>query len=281
MRVGQEVQALPRILVGQPGCQAGVNGAIVDAEVDAYWAAFSEVAPNQRKGNGALYSVLDPAKERFGTLDDDAQEELRAHLDAYIRAYSFLAQIVTWTDGDLEKLYVYAKSLRSVLPARPNDGSLNLGSEIELTHLRFEMSDLLNASVSGDDANVEPGNAMPGGANPRQGDPERARLSEIVDRLNEKYAQGLTITDALLFEQFKGDWEADPELAEAAKANDLDNFMLVFVKKFFDTVFARMDTNEAIFKAINDDDHFADELKSIYGREVYDELRGDHAPDEG
>jgi type I restriction enzyme R subunit len=251
------------------------TGIVVDSEIDSYWAAFSQVAPNQRKGNGALYSNLDPALERFKQLDEDDQEAVRAHLDAYVRAYSFLAQIVTWTDGDLEKLYVFAKSLRAVLPPRADDGGVSLGSEIELTHLRFEMADQVDGSIASEEDSSEPGEGFTGGASPRHGDPEKARLSEIVERLNDKYAQGLTITDALLFEQFKGDWAQDPELAEAAKANDLDNFMLVFVSKFFDTVFARMDANEAIFKAINDDDHFADELKTIYGREVYRALRAD------
>src|SRR5699024_6707840 len=154
-------------------------------------------------------------------------------------------------DGELEKLYVYAKSLRSVLPPRADDGGVSLGSEIELTHLRFELADMVDIGIGGEDNDSEPGRAFTGEASARKGDPEKARLSEIVDRLSETYALGLTISDALLFEQFKGDWASDPDLAEAAKANDLDNFMLVFVKKFFDTVLARMDANEAIFNAIN------------------------------
>ena len=51
---------------------------------------------------------------------------------------TFLSQIVTWTDNDLEKLYVWGKSLQSNLPKLPNDGSLDLGADVELTHLRIE-----------------------------------------------------------------------------------------------------------------------------------------------
>ena len=81
------------------------------------------------------------------------------------------------------------------------------------------------------------------------------------------------VTDALLFEQFKGDWLADPELEAQAKANTLDNFLIVFAKKFLSTVLTRMDANADIFKAINDDKGFADDLKANYGREVYTMLR--------
>jgi type I restriction enzyme R subunit len=257
----------------------GFAGAIESAgvftvvDVDHYWSVFSLVAPDQRKGNGALYSALAGAVERFKTeFDEDDQERFRSGLDAYIRAYSFLSQIVTWTDNDLEKLYVWAKSLQSNLPKRPNDGSLDLGAEVELTHLRIEKSAEVDASLAATQPDHDPLSALPGagGASP---DPQTERLSAIIDRLNERHALNLTITDALLFEQFKGDWVADPELAEQAKANTLDNFLIVFAKKFLTTVLSRMDANADIFKAINDDKGFAEDLKASYGREVYLALR--------
>jgi hypothetical protein len=38
----------------------------------------------------------------------------------------------------------------------------------------------------------------------------------------------------------------------------------VFAKKFLSTVLSRMDANADIFKAINDDKGFADDLKASY-----------------
>ncbi|MFP5326805.1 MAG: type I restriction endonuclease subunit R, partial [Acidimicrobiia bacterium] len=248
-------------------------GVFTVADVEHYWEVFALVAPDQRKGNGALYSALAGAVERFKTeLDEEGQERFRSDMDAFIRAYSFLSQIVTWTDNDLEKLYVWAKSLLSNLPKRPNDGSLDLGAEVELTHLRIEKSAEVDASLAGTQSEDDPLSALPGagGASP---DPQTERLSAIIDRLNERHALNLTITDALLFEQFKGDWVADSELAAQAKANTLDNFLIVFAKKFLTTVLSRMDANADIFKAINDDKGFAEDLKASYGREVYLALR--------
>lgn len=251
-------------------------GVFTVADVDHYWEVFALVAPDQRKGNGALYSALAGALERFNTeLDEEDQERFRSDLDAFIRAYSFLSQIVTWTDNDLEKLYVWAKSLLSNLPKRANDGSLDLGAEVELTHLRIEKSAEVDASLADTQAEEDPLSALPGagGASP---DPQTERLSAIIDRLNERHALNLTMTDALLFEQFKGDWVADPELAAQARANTLDNFLIVFAKKFLTTVLSRMDANADIFKAINDDKGFAEDLKGSYGREVYLALRSEN-----
>ena len=249
------------------------------ADVDNYWSVFCLVTPDQRKGNGALYSALAGAVARFTTdLDDEQRETFRSDLDAYLRAYSFLSQIVSWTDNDLEKLYVWAKSLQANLPKREGDGSLDLGAEVELTHLRIEKAAEVDASLAGSEVDAEALSALPGAGGPAA-DPQTERLSAIIDRLNERHALNLTITDALLFEQFKGDWLTDPELAAQAKANSLDNFLIVFAKKFLTTVLARMDANADIFKAINDDKGFADDLKASYGRDVYTTLRGATAED--
>ena len=79
----------------------------------------------------------------------------------------------------------------------------------------------------------------------------------------------------VLFEQFRGDWAADDDLAAAAKANTFENFMIPFAKKFMEVVLGRMDANAEIFQAILDDPGFADDLKSSYGRDLYSQLNDD------
>jgi len=250
------------------------SGVFTTVEVDHYWTVFAGVAGSDRKGNGALYAALAGPLQRFtDNLDGDTQEKFRGELDAYVRAYSFLSQIVTWTDPTLEKLYVFAKSLAANLPKLPGDPSLDLGSEVELTHLRIELRGEIDVSLAGEAPDGDPLSAITGGGAAGGGDPAKERLSAIVNRLNERHGLALTLTDALLFEQFKGDWTDDPELAAAAKVNTFENFMIVFARKFLGTVFARMDANTEIFKAINDDKAFAEDLKASYGRDVFDGLR--------
>lgn len=248
-------------------------GVFNSGEVDHYWTVFADTAPNDRKGNGALYAALEAPLARFiDDLDDDTREQFRSDLDAYLRGYSFLSQVAAWTDPELEKLYVFAKSLKAVLPRRPNDGAMDLGAEVELTHLRIEKQGEFDTSLAGDTETPDPLDPYPGGDSTGTSTPEKDRLSAIVNRLNEKHGLNLSLTDALLFEQFKDDWTGDPEIQAAAKANDLDNFMIVFTRKFMNVVLQRMDANADIFKAILDDDAFAKDLQSSYGRDVYREL---------
>jgi type I restriction enzyme R subunit len=248
-------------------------GVFDQTDVDHYWEVFAPVAVNDRKGNGALYAALAGPRQRFtDELDDEEKAAFRSDLDSFGRAYSFLSQVVEWTDAGLEKLYVFARSLLLDLPAPPGAAALDLGSDVELTHLRIEVRGTVDAAIGDNDA--PPLDPFPGGGGVAA-DPETERLSAIVDRLNDKYGYQLTITDALLFEQFRGDWAADSELVAAAKANTFENFMILFAQKFMNVVLGRMDANAEIFQAILDDTGFADDLKASYGRDIYIQLNDD------
>lgn len=245
-------------------------GVFDQTDVEHYWEVFASVAANARKGNGALYAALSGPRQRFiDDLDDDEKAAFRSDLDIFSRAYAFLSQIVEWTDTDLEKLYVFARSLLLDLPAPPGDAGLDLGSDVELTHLRIEVRGTVDAAIGDNDS--PPLDPFPGGGG-TSGDPEVERLSAIVDRLNDKYGYQLTITDALLFEQFRGDWASDDELVASAKANTFENFMIPFGQKFMAVVLGRMDANAEIFQAILDDTGFAEDLKTSYGRDLYRQL---------
>ena len=121
-------------------------GVFDQTDIDHYWEVFASVAVNARKGNGALYAALAGPRERFtAELDGEEQDQFRSDLDTYGRAYAFLSQIVDWTDADLEKLYVFARSLLADLPPRPGSAGIDLGSEVEI----------LSGLVSGESVVVE------------------------------------------------------------------------------------------------------------------------------
>lgn len=248
------------------------HGVFNNTEVDHYWDVFYQTAVNEHKTNAALYKALETPLTRFVALNKTSQEQFRSDADTFIRAYGFLTQIATWTDQDLEKLYVFIKSFVTNLPRPDGDGALDLGSEVELTHLRIEKQGDFDVSLITNNDEVDPLIVYPGNGATSTTDPELDRLSVIINRLNEKFGMNLSLTDVLLFEQFKRDWENDPEIQAAAKANSFESFMVVFTKKFMNIVLTRMDTNADIFKAILDEETFAKDLESSYGKDVYETL---------
>ena len=98
-------------------------------------------------------------------------------------------------------------------------------------------------------------------------------LAKLAADLRQQRPDG----DKLLLDQFEETWVADGELADQAQNNSLDNFRLVFDKKFLQTIITRVDANEEIFKKILDDEDFRATLGEFYLRKVYDRLQASSA----
>jgi type I restriction enzyme R subunit len=107
---------------------------------------------------------------------------------------------------------------------------------------------------------------------------EMEHLSDIVEILNDRFGTDLTDVDKLLLDQFEESWIADSELSNQAQNNSLDNFRLVFDRKFLQTIVTRVDANDEIYKKILDDEDFRATIGEFYLRKVYGRLRDAPAP---
>jgi type I restriction enzyme R subunit len=171
----------------------------------------------------------------------------------------------------LERDYIYCRALAARLRDASTVERLDLGEEVELTHLRNEVTFAGSLSLDADTGEVK---TIFGGGWGKQGEPNLEHLSEIVDELNERFGLNLDERDQLLFDQFEEAWAANDEVSAQARASSFDNFRLAFDRVFLDTVVRRMDDNEAIFKRILDDQEFQSVLMDFYARRVFDRARG-------
>jgi type I restriction enzyme R subunit len=220
--------------------------------------------------HGRIYSLLDPALDRFHRLADEDRRGFKDVLDRFVRTYSFLSQVVSFGDTKLERDYLYCRALASLLRSANTVERLDLGTQVELTHLRQE------ATFSGSlYVNVEAGEvkSFTSDGSGQQRLPEMEPLSQIVDTLNERFGLELTETDQLLFDQYERDWLSDPEVTDQARNNTIENFKLVFNRNFLKTVIGRMDENDALFKRILDDSEFQEAIKEFYGTKIYQRAR--------
>lgn len=233
----------------------------IDAVVNALVAAGTG-------GHGAVYAGLDPAIDRFGALNDEDQVAFRDALTRFVNVYGFLSQVVAFTDPALERDWLYCRALDACLPGRDSE-RLDLGSEVQLSHLRIEQTHQGSASLAAGEGSVR---AIFDGRG-KQHEPDEAPLSEIIKVINERFGLNLDDSDRLLLEQYKAEMVADEELAAQARANDLEQFRIVFDRKFLNHIVARMGDNAAIFKRILDDEEFRSLLFDAYLRDVYDTLR--------
>jgi len=240
-----------------------------DEEVEGGVQALLSVT--ETSGHGAVYAALDPARDRFLALDEEVQDAFRDLLARFINLYAFVSQIVAYVDRQLERDYLYARALNACLPGQAAE-RLDLGSEVELTHLKIAQTYEGSASLTEGGGEVV---AIFSGRGPEH-EPERDHLSRIVDVMNERFGLELNDADQLLFDQFEESWAADESLAARARTNDFQNFRLVFDRTFLDTVVKRMDENDEIFRRILDDDATRQTVLDHYAERLYGRLRAEH-----
>jgi type I restriction enzyme R subunit len=230
--------------------------------------------PRDKQSHARMHALLDPAVERFYALDEENRLAFKDALDRFVRVYSFVSQVIPFTDSGLECDYTYCRAFAAMDVSLSIAGRLDLGEEVELTHLRNELTFQGNLSLSGEDDEVQ---SIYGEGAGRKTDPAVERLSEIVDELNERFGLEFDERDRLLFDQFEQTWLTEDKLLDQARSNTLDNFRLAFDDAFMHTIVSRMDDNETIFKRILDDEEFRQVLLDFYANRVYRRAR---EPDE-
>lgn len=238
-----------------------------DEQAAAVQALLAGGSPNQK----VIYANITPAVERFIALDDDAQEVFRDALKAFVRAYSFLAQVMPWTDRDLESLYLYGRALLPLLPTAPGEALPQISESVLLTHLRTE--------AQGEEENLalttgteEPGVALPGGGTGKAYESPMSKLSTLIDTLNQRYGMNLGEADVVWVNQMNVVVSTDPRMKVVALNNDRENFTVELAKFVDDAIVDRHEANGQLFNAFFEKPGFRDAVIK-YLSATYDEIR--------
>ena len=136
-----------------------------------------------------LQVVLDGVVERWSALERDDREQFRSTLQSYIRLYGYISQLITFTDVDLEKLYIFTHSLNKKLPKREHPDLQDVLSSVDLDSFRVQKThDRLQLSLEEEDSELE---GFGSDAATRR-DPEQDFLSNIIEALNDAHQTDFT-----------------------------------------------------------------------------------------
>jgi type I restriction enzyme, R subunit len=181
-----------------------------------------------------------------------------------------MSQVMAEPEAALEKLYVFGRALLHVLPADA-DGSLQLGEELILTHLRIE--EIGSGRIQTADGPSQPAPAFPGGGQGENSQSATDRLSAVVDQVNQRFGLNLDERDQLVFDQFEKTWLADEELRQVARNNAFEAFLLEFTCGFQHTVLENKERNREIYDLIYENSELADQILHFYAGKVHTDLR--------
>jgi type I restriction enzyme R subunit len=237
-------------------------------------AAVTALLSGKAANQAVVYANLNPAVDRFIALpEDEDRTRFRDALTSYVRAYAFLAQVMPWTERDLEELYLYGKALAPLLPADPGVALPQISDSVLLTHLRTEATGV-EEDLSLDKGSETPGVALPGGGAGRQADIPVDKLSHLIQALNDRFGMDLTDADKVWFEQQKQAVKDSDDVRVVALNNDYDQFRIVLEKFAEDAIIDRHQANGVLFNAFFEKPGFREALLEYLGG-AYQEIRSE------
>ncbi len=244
-------------------------GVVRPEEIEAFAGAYFG-APGDGP-QAKLYALLDVAQDRLTDLEETDQEEFRTWLKRFVSRYGFISQVLPMADTAMEKRYAYCRLLELRLPSEPS-GSMDLGDQVQMTHLRVTRTGEHDLSLEKGAGVLRTfGEGEPGGY-----EDLLAPLSELIERLNERFGAELSEADHLHLEGIGADMVASAEVQQQAAANTRENFGIEFDKRFTDAVAARMSQAEELTIRILDQPEFREEVVRALMPRVYERARVAH-----
>ena len=204
-----------------------------EQDVERFARAFFKPKAKQRESdNAAMNAALDPAIDRFKALDDEPADEFRKRLQAYCNLYGFMAQVVPFSDADLEKLYAFGKLLlRSISKLGPKGEKVTLDDDVALKYYRLDMlaSGALGLTAEGDQPLYGPSETGTG----KKSD-EKEKLSALIEVINDRFQTDFDTQD--LIDSAMKRVRENTSMQQAATANDRSNFGIVAGPAFRDAL---------------------------------------------
>jgi type I site-specific restriction-modification system R (restriction) subunit len=221
---------------------------------------FAKVYFDAKATQDKLYSVLTPVVDRYRALGIEEQADFRSQLTDYIRLYSFLAQVLTFADADLEKLYVFARHLRRLLPSEQPELPREVQQNIDMESYRIQQTGSGKIALERRPGVLNPVSTKEGYSVDAD---ELETLSRIIAELNDRFGMNLGPEHKVTLGQMMERLDDDPALDAAARVNTRENVRLTFDQKVEHVIQDIVDSNFDLYKRITDDRAFGSALKDF------------------
>lgn len=221
---------------------------------------FAKVYFDPKATQDRLYAVLAPVLDRFRDIAEEEQHDFRGQLTDYVRLYAFLAQVLTFADADLAKLYIFARHLRRLLPADRTELPREVQQNIDMESFRIQQTGSGKIALERRPGVLEPVSTKSGY---ETGPEELETLSRIIAELNERFGLNLGPEHRVTLGQMMDKLDGDAALDAAARVNTRENVRLTFDHKVEHVIQEIVDSNFELYKRITDDRAFGEAIKDV------------------
>lgn len=164
-----------------------------------------------------LHPIVDEVVEKWKKLDTEEQkEEFKSTIQSFIRLYSYISQITSFTEIRWEKLYIFLRFLNKKLPKNDRE-RLSITDTIDLGSLRIQYIGKNKLSLEDKVGELEP---MSDTGSKSQTEEEKELLSQIIKKINEVFGIEIKEEDRLCLESISGELLQNNKLESIVKGDN-------------------------------------------------------------
>jgi type I restriction enzyme R subunit len=235
--------------------------------------AFAEIFFRKNDDKEKIQPILNEVVKRFqNNLSDEKKIIFKADMKNYVRVYRFLSQIITFTDIELEKWYVFLSSLFKKLPAMPSELPTEVLGEIDLDSYKLQHQFTTDLQLQSANAGMQ---GMNPGAAVTTADEEYEWLEKIISVLNDTFGMDISEEDKVELAKVKNNVFSNDELMsyfnnKNSKDNIKDKFSDTLDEEFLNFINGKLE----LYNKLTEDkvNHM---VKTMWFNEIYDQrVRG-------
>jgi type I restriction enzyme R subunit len=204
-----------------------------------------------------MHQLTDPLVVTFRAMDEDDQRNFKSKMGDYVKAYSFLAQIVPFKDAKLEKFFAFAGFLVKKLTLKGKPLPMEVLNMSDLENYKPEMAAPQPVKLERGEVGVDPKN-YGAGTLPALDDEEF--LSKIIEDLNAQFGTKFTEEDKVVIRHLEEQLQKDEALEQQLGIGSKDAVRLSFEQVAQDMLHSLINSNFKFYKKVQDDNDISREL---------------------
>jgi len=232
-----------------------------EAEVEEYIKKL-----NSGANQAVLHNLLNGVVASFKKQEKEKQVDFKKTLKRYQNIYSFLSQLIPFTDVSLEKLFIFTKFLLKKLPTINEPLPFGVLEDADLDSYKivnkWEKSIKLEAEWELKSMSSDGGNFI---------ERKEAELSTIIKTLNDIFGTDFSDEDKIFVWRMVANLKNNEDLKKTIEANSKENVLAVFDKYFDDVMMDILNSNTDFYKRVVDNEQIKSRLKDNLFRMVYNE----------
>lgn len=237
-----------------------------ETEIEKFSKIFFSGKKQTRGDLGKLQAQIQPAVNRFQSLEQEQQDLFKSTLTRFNRMYAFVTQICRLFDKEIHKFSVYAKFLAKYLPKGTGE-VIEVDDKVMLEYYRLEKDFDGEINLESNDK----GFTAPTGDAGRVKDKKKDPLADIISKINEHFGTEFTEMDKVLL-QLENDYAAQEKWRVYAQNNDYQTFKLLFEKEFPEMAASRYEQNDMFFVKLFSDPVMMQQVISTLCAVLYERL---------